>query len=228
MRSPATQTFSAVTRFLAAGGVDGEIILQPSVDHIKRHPNCSREPIRLRVIRIKSEDGTRSVLLTNLLDRREFKTGEIRHLYHRRWKIDEHYRDEKCSLEVERFPSKSINGILQEIHIAMVLSVIARMLKRLNQGVENDIDRKSEPQFKNAVISLAAEAFILIGKGVRRAKDIFCELLECIREVRYHPPKRKRPKQPRISKKALNKWILVRGKVVRSGSAERENTGCKL
>lgn len=155
-----------------------------------------------------THDGTLSVLLTNLFDKTEFSRESIIKLYFRRWTVEEYYRDEKVYLEVEKFHSKNCNGIRQELFAAMIMSVIARILMVLSSNKEDS--QVVEPQFKNAVMTIAAEAIVLTPDKPEKAARIFKEVLNEIRRVKYYRPKKSRPSKPRVTKKAKNKWIKDR------------------
>jgi hypothetical protein len=87
--------------------------------------------IQLRIIKLASPDGTVSVLLTNMLNQKKFPMAEIVKLYFRRWAIEDHYRTEKNTLEVEKFHGKTPNSIRQECFAVIIMSVIARTLMML-------------------------------------------------------------------------------------------------
>ncbi len=63
-----------------------------------------------------------------------------------------------------------------------------------------------EAQFKNAVMTLAAEAAILTPDKPEVAVVLFKEILEEIRRVKYYRPKIPRPSKPRLTKRPNNKW----------------------
>ncbi|MBF0593181.1 MAG: hypothetical protein HQL02_13950 [Nitrospirae bacterium] len=111
------------------------------------------------------------------------------------------YRDEKVSLDIEKFHSKTVNGIMQELYAIMIMSVIARVLIALSEE-----DRGQELQFKNTVMALAKEAALLTPDDPQKAAEIFNELIEEISRYVYYRPKEKRPSQPRHTKKSRKKW----------------------
>jgi hypothetical protein len=224
-RCPVNGTFPEVMDFLRCGGTDGEVELHPSDMFRKKYPGVAGEPLRVRVVRMRSEDGTVSVLLTNLHNPSTYSTADIHGLYLRRWKIEEYYRDEKCTMDVEQFHSKTVNGVLQELYVAMAVSVIARTLMRLSPRVQRV--QASLPQFKNAVVSFAAEAFVLVGTFIRRKATVLRQLLQSISEVRYAPPRQRRPTQPRLCKKAPNKWSLYRTRLASKPATNPEPTICQ-
>jgi hypothetical protein len=215
LRCPASNTFPAVKKFVQSKKKQALIYIQPSKAYLSECTKEQREsakPILLRAIRLVSPDGTISVLLTSLTDKSNFPAQDIIDLYFERYRIEEHYRNDKIILEIERFHSKSPIGIRQEIFAAAIMTTIARLLINLtNQSYENG---RIEPQFKNAVLVLSTDAFVLISQEPHRSLQIFKELLEQIAQVKYYRSAKKRPSQPRVCKKPLNKWCEGRAEIL--------------
>ena len=159
-----------------------------------------------------SPDGTVSVLLTNLYDTEKFPREEIITLYFKRWEVESYYRDEKVVLEIEEFHGKTSNSIRQELFAAMIMSVISRTLMALSSQMNDEEPR--EPQFKNAIMTLASEAAVLAPADPERAVAIFQDILKEIYRVKYYRPKVPRPSQPRVTKRSLNKWASEKNKKV--------------
>ena len=123
-----------------------------------------------------------AVYLTDLLDSATFSCEEIANLYRLRWEVETHYRDEKVHLDIETFHTRGINGIYQELFAVAIMAVIARTLMALSMALASDEEEpaaelafeeeepaaatpasstksrctKPEPQFKNAIMALAA------------------------------------------------------------------------
>ena len=163
------------------------------------------------MIKLVSPDGTVSVLLSNLFDRKEFPRRETEGLYFKRYKVEEQYRDEKVTMEIEQFHSKNINGILQELFAAVVMTVITRTLMVISSSFFGG-DREYEFQFKNALMTLASEAAVLVPDYPEKAIGIFDEILFEISRVKYYPPKKSRLPQPRVNKRPPNKWSVNKSK----------------
>ena len=211
MRCPAQSTFPAVESFVLSGQKEGIIWLMPS-DTFKRNLSKAERktltPIKLRIIRLSHPDGTVSVLLTNLFDKHTFPCQSVIDLYYRRWGIENHYRDEKVSFEIERFHAKTENGIRQELFAILIVCAIARVISALSvpsEALETQLATKA-PQLKNAVKSVAREAAILVSTSISKAFIIFQELLQDIRRVRYYKPITPKPSAPRVNKGPVNKW----------------------
>jgi len=208
-RCPAESTFPAVESFVRSGKDEDVIWIDPSNKYRRQLTLRERKklkPIKLRVIKLLSPDGTLSVLLTNLFGKRRFARSEIIALYFRRWEVESYYRDEKVFLEVVKFHSKTSNSIRQELFAAMIMSVISRTLMALSASE----DRSGEPQFKNAIMTLASEAAVLIPDEPEKAAKIFNEIIGEISRVRYYRAKQPRQPQPRVTKKKINKWCVAR------------------
>ncbi len=206
-RCPAHSTFPAVEAFIKSKKQEDIIWITPSNNFLKKIPAKKRKnskAIKLRVVKLTSPDGTISVLLTNLFDRKEFSKSNIIALYFRRWEIEGYYRDEKVVMEIEKFHSKTVNGILQELFAAMIMTVISRTLMVLSSEIQSE--GTEEFQFKNAIMALASDAAVLVPDNPEKAIDIFNEVIVEISRVKYYRPKEKRPSQPRVTKKPVKKW----------------------
>lgn len=162
--------------------------------------------LTMRAIRLKSPDGTLSILLSSLKDKKKYSASSMRNLYYKRWQIESHYRDEKCSMDLEHFHSKSVNGIKQELFASLIMMTMTRILMH-----QQTTDIQKPPQFKHAISTLAKEVYLLVADTPEVARQLFKELLEDIKHVLYYKPLHKRKAYPRNSKTAHNKWRENRG-----------------
>ena len=209
LRCNAANTFPAVEQFIQSNKEEDIIYIDPGYKYSKKVTVAERKqlkPIKLRVIKLVNSKGEVSVLLTNLCDTERYPQDEIRSLYFRRWEIETYYRDEKVSIEIEKFHSKSYNGIMQELFSVAIMSVIARFLMQVVH--DNTEHKTAEPQFKHAVKTFANEIAVLTAEKPKIAIEIFKELLHDIARIRCYKPKTKPKSQPRISKIPVNKWAV--------------------
>jgi hypothetical protein len=240
-RSPASRSFKAVAEFVKSEKEEDVIWLKPPVSYLYKYKSTAQErkavtPLKLRVVRLQNPDGIVSVILTNLMNKKKFPREEIIKLYFRRWEIESFYRDEKVYLDVDTFHSRTSNGIRQELFAALVMSVIARTMmviasppssspapQEQNEDGENAESKSevrvtiSEPQFKNAMMTLAAEAAILTPDNAELAVEIFKEVLTEIRRVKYYRPITPQTAKPRINKHPPNKWTERKSKRKKRG-----------
>jgi hypothetical protein len=206
-RSPASSTFPAVEEFVASGKQDAIIWITPTDSVLKKATPRQRKhlkAIKLRVILLKSPDGTVSVLITNLLNTVTFPRTDIIALYFDRWEVEEYYKDEKVTLEIERFHARTSNGIRQELFAAMIMTVISRTMMLV--ATQQFLADGQECQFKNAILTFASEAALFVPHDPEQAVAIFKEVLQEMARVKYYRPKTPRASQPRINKHPPNKW----------------------
>jgi hypothetical protein len=206
-RCPAESTFPAVEAFVRSGRHEAYIALTPSNRYVQGLSAKQRKKargIQLRVVRLVSPEGKVSVLLTSMLNQSRFERKEIIELYFRRWAVEDHYRSEKVVLEIEKFHGKTPNSIRQELFAVVIMSVIARTLMVITSQVHGP--QRADYQFKNAIMTLASEAAVLVPDDPQMAVKIFLEILKAIARVRYYRSKGARPAEPRVTKRPLNKW----------------------
>jgi len=212
-RCPATNSFPAIEQFLDSNKDEDIIFIKPSKKYLQKLSKTQRKQqksLKVRIIKLISPDGEISVLLTNLFNCDKFPKEDIQNLYFRRWEVEVYYRDEKVTIEIEKFHSKTYNGIMQELFAVATMSVIARFLTAI---ADQDYHAKNaKPQFKHAVITFSNEIVILCSENPSIAIDFFKELLEDIARVRYYKSKKERKSQPRVCKKAINKWAIAKNK----------------
>jgi hypothetical protein len=208
-RCSASNTFPAVEQFIESGKNEDIIWLNPTNSYRRQVPAADRKhllPTKIRAIRLVNPDGVISVLLTNLFDMTEFICDELIDLYFRRWEVENYYRDEKTYLEIEKFHSKSPNGIRQELFSILAMSVIARILMVISM-VSNETPTQAAPQFKNSIMALASDVVAFVSRDPVKSLEILQELLSEIRRVKYYRSKKPRPSQPRVSRRPVNKWV---------------------
>ena len=215
LRCPAESTFPAVEKFVRGGKAEALLNIHPSQTYLhglRAEQRRLARPVQVRAIRMVSPDGVLSVLLTSMIDVRKFPRRDIIDLYFERYRIEEYYRHEKVTIDIETFHSRSPNGIRQELFAAAIVSTIAGTLIGLTG--ESQPTSRVGPQFKNVVFALAREAVVLTPQDPQAALSIFKELIRQVARVKYYRRAGKRPPQPRICKKPPNKWCLVRGKTL--------------
>ncbi len=111
-------------------------------------------------------------------------------------------------LGIEQFHGKTFNRIRQELFAAAIMTVIARTLMVL--ASKSFKSNTCECRFEKAIMVLASEAATLAPDNPEKAAAIFSEILDQLAAVKYYRPAKPRPSQPRITKRAYNKWCANR------------------
>lgn len=210
-------SFLAIEEFIKSDKQEDIIFITPSNKYkykLNAKQRKALRPIKLRIIKLVSPDGEVSVLLTNLFDKKIFPSDEIINLYFRRWEVENHYRDEKVSLEIEKFHGKTPNGIRQELFAILIMTVISKTLMMLTSNIFKPSEIES--QFKNAIMTLASDTPVLIAEHPEQALEIFSEIIEEISRVKYYRAKFPRSSLPRVTKKPQNKWCIGKVRKTRS------------
>ena len=124
------------------------------------------EDIRIRVIEVILDDGTKEYLATNLFDS-HISQQMFRELYFYRWPVETKYMELKNRLAIEEFSGATTTSVLQEFYINVLLSNLSSLIK--NQVDEEiQIIAKSTNKYRYQ----ANRAFI-----IGRIKTIFPKIL---------------------------------------------------
>jgi len=223
MRCKANSTFPAIEKFIKNGKKDAQIVIDPSEDFLKENPHLKNSvlPIKVRCIKMISPDGTISVLLTNICEWKQFTSQELIDLYYKRWAVEVGYRDQKETCQIEKFHSRTPNGIRQELFAILILIVISRLVIARSGSRETE-KHFVEPQFKNAIVTMASAAAVLVSTDPEKSAALFSKIITKIKAIKYYRPKKPKPTQPRINRGPKNKWQKFRSQIMKS-LKEKEN-----
>ena len=129
------------------------------------------EDIRIRVIEVILNAGTKEYLATNLFDS-HISQQMFRELYFYRWPVETKYKELKSRLAIEEFSGATTTSVLQEFYINVLLSNLSSLIK--NQVDEEiQITAKSTNKYRYQ----ANRAFI-IGRIKTIVPKILCNLFD--------------------------------------------------
>lgn len=130
-----------VRAFVASGASSAVIEVSPNSsqrkDFIAR--NVPWQPFKLRLVRVPLKTGQAEVLATSLLDKTQWPADCFAELYHKRWRIEEAFRNLKCRLKLEQFGGETPQAIRQEFHAAILLHNLATIATQdvlIEKGLE--------------------------------------------------------------------------------------------
>lgn len=179
-----------------------------------KHPGPHTETeLRIRfILGPKDHEGKPVVLATNLLDIRKYSRKSLLRLYGRRWAVETMYGRVKTLLQLERFHSKTYNGIMQEIFAnLLVISLTSLVVLESARSLKLDPDI-AVPSFKNAQAVVKRHFFEAIQMRrrltPRKAKQLAQTMVqEASRMIWKKQPGRS---YPRVSMQPVKVWGLYK------------------
>ena len=155
------------------------------------------DPLELRLVRIET-DGKTQVLITSLTDTQKYPIDLFSDLYHKRWPVEEDYKEIRCRLELENFTGKTSLSVYQDFHAKVFLKNLVHVLALPVQDmIDVDCqDRKYSYQTnftqalsksKGVVALLFYESGRQIKRLVEDLQTIFQRTVEPVRLDRKYP-----------------------------------------
>jgi hypothetical protein len=161
----------------------------------------------------RDSEGKRIVFATSLLDEDVYSTQSIRELYRTRWNIETMYGRVKNVLEIGKFHSRSLNGILQEIYAHLLIISLTALIE-FQASKKLGLDRtRAVPNFKAATHVVRRHLAMLIDAGnisPREAVDLADRMVEEAGRILW----RKQPGRayPRVSRQPIKSWNLCKNR----------------
>jgi len=143
--------------------------------------------VTVHVIKIKNyKTGEWDYFATNL-PLKLVKEKQIRKLYRLRWEVENTFRDFTQTIQIEQWHSKFINGIRQELYVALILYnfVKLKILSKFDSAKECMKETYKRPNFKLLFGWVTSRLFEIM-KQVRGVLKGFEELLVRSIETRTH------------------------------------------
>jgi len=140
-------SWSKVTGEFYEGGKTDQIIeILPSSTSKRtlRELGLDAPAITVRLIRVELDSGETEILITSLLDQKNYPNNVFRELYFHRWPIEEDYKTMKYRLELGNFSGKTVESIYQDFHAKIVSKNMTVMLSLHTQDIidQNTAHRK--------------------------------------------------------------------------------------
>lgn len=201
---------SVVKEFIASGNNDKIIELHVYKDSFKNHPDSqlSREPIKMRLIKIPLDNGSFEILYTSLLDEKLYPYDCFKKLYAYRWLVEEEYKTIKCRLQLENFSGKSVLSIYQDFYAKCLMSNITAIMSFTLEDELKIINKNRKHNYKICFSQALGKMknnylFLFIKKQTMKYLKIIQEMfLEdlgvirlnrssirnmCLKQSRFHP-----------------------------------------
>ena len=152
------------------------------------------ESIRVRLIKVELDTGETEILMTSLLDQKQFPVTIFSDLYAMRWGIEESYKLLKCRAEIDRFSGRTVHSVQQDVlatAFVTALNGIFCTLERSSIEVDHAHCQHNYKANRTSALSKMRNAFFLL--FVRSQwRELLNRLLEEIRRnASMIRPKRK-------------------------------------
>lgn len=100
--------------------------------------------IKIRALKIKLDSGEEEILITSLMDDKDFSYKEFKELYFKRWGIEENYDILKNIIEVEDFTGITPIAIKQDFYGSVIIKNIIELFQKIAQTkVDKDNNNKN-------------------------------------------------------------------------------------
>ena len=139
--------------------------------------------IKVRLTKVTLDTGEQEYLLTDLFDTKVFTTKELKALYHRRWTVEEQYKDFKQSIAVENFVGRKTNAILQKFYGNILLYNLSMMLfkQQVDQKVSAKQKKYSYKANKSAILAKVKQCFVDLFFNIRNRFDAMVDnIIKCL------------------------------------------------
>ena len=132
-------------------------------------PKEGTEDIKIRVIEVTLDNGTKEYLATNLFDE-EITQSMFCELYFYRWPVETKYKELKSRLALEEFNGATTTSVFQEFYINLLLSNLSSLIKN-EVDEEIEITAKSSNKFR-----YQANRSFIIGRMKTIVPKILCNI----------------------------------------------------
>lgn len=123
-------SFKAARKMFDGSGPDDQLVtLYPnSRTDLGLGEHTLPDSLTVRLIRVRLETGEYEILATTLLDKRRYPTKLFMELYYYRWGVETFYGKLKTRLDLENFSGISVEAVLQDFHVTILLTGIETIL----------------------------------------------------------------------------------------------------
>ncbi len=142
--------FSKETRdFVQSGDRERVVTLKANKRMAKdcEDKKVSSKDIRVRFLRVKTSKGE-YILITNLIEKRQYPRASFKALYHLRWQVEEGYKKQKNWLEIENFSGESELAIRQDFHAKVLSQTLTAMMIQSAQRLIKPSIRNRDLRYK--------------------------------------------------------------------------------
>lgn len=167
-------------------------------------PYDQQARVKVRLVKVKLSSGETEVLITSLLDKRQFPTACFGQLYCLRWGVETYYDRLKNQLQIEIFTGHKPQAIYQEFYAMIFVTNLQALLVEDCQGelAEANYHREYNYQINyNVALGLMKNQIVALFLNenptmiYQKLKSKFLRHTEAIRPNRSYPRNKRRNKR---------------------------------
>lgn len=114
------------------------------------------KPVRIRLIKVKLDNGTIEVLGTSLLEKEKYPVRIFKNLYHKRWGVEEAFKMLKSRMKLEDFSGKTARSIRQDFHAKILMMTLCAVMSHpIEQKVRDEYSAEKRGNKYNQKINRA-------------------------------------------------------------------------
>jgi hypothetical protein len=153
-----TGHWNEICKFNSSGKIEDIVVFNPTITSWR---DCQKRgipvsPLPLRLIRVELPSGEVEILVTSLLDMKEFPHEIFKDLYANRWPIEEKYKTVKCRIQIENFSGKSVEAIYQDFYAKLfTLNLTAALIHPVQEMAKTEYQNRKFKYHVNLSQSLS-------------------------------------------------------------------------
>lgn len=167
--------------------------------------------VRVRLVRVRLSSGEIEVLITNLIDHKQYPSNIFKSLYAKRWGIEVEFGAWKNIYQLEQCSGHSVTAIKQEFYATVLIANIhSLMINQASQNIKKrEPDKKSKYSYKvNRNVTFGLLKANIQGIFLSENEMSVIQNLTCL-FCNYKEPVRRNRKSPRIRKTGRSKGKYV-------------------
>lgn len=199
-----------VTAFVKSKTSSKIIAIKPTckaVKELKKHGFIitPETVIKVRLVKVKLDNGTTEILMTNLYHEQRYPLAIFKELYFKRWAVETNYNIQKNILQLESFSGHKVNTILQDFYASIFIGNLQSIIsKQCDKKItDNTSHRKYRYKInRNVAIGLMKNRVVKLFI-IKEIKELLLELEKLF--LRHLEPIRPNRKYQRVTKHKRSK-----------------------
>lgn len=86
--------------------------------------------IKVRLVKVKLDNGTTEILMTNLYHEQRYPLTIFKELYFKRWAVETNYNVQKNIMQLESFSGHKVNTILQDFYASVFIGNLQSIISK--------------------------------------------------------------------------------------------------